>query len=100
MLPCPLHQLQNPLLQGGLILGNNAAGGVVVAAALGRLSHYTCNLLLPSQSLSLIGVSLVPSITLLHVPATDWVIGMPQVDQHFHIPLLLSPYSYSTYRGS
>lgn len=23
-----------------------------------------------------------------------------QAEQHFHIPLLLSPYGYSTYRGS
>ncbi len=26
--------------------------------------------------------------------------GIAQVDQHYHVPLLLSPYGYSTYRGS
>jgi len=26
--------------------------------------------------------------------------GMADPDAHFHVPLLLSPYSYSTYRGS
>jgi 5-hydroxyisourate hydrolase len=26
--------------------------------------------------------------------------GIAAVDQHYHVPLLLSPYSYSTYRGS
>ena len=26
--------------------------------------------------------------------------GVASVDQHYHVPLLLSPYSYSTYRGS
>jgi len=26
--------------------------------------------------------------------------GVADVDQHYHVPLLLSPYSYSTYRGS
>src|SRR5262245_33816715 len=26
--------------------------------------------------------------------------GIAAVDQHYHLPLLLSPYSYSTYRGS
>lgn len=25
---------------------------------------------------------------------------IPHGDRHFHVPLLLSPYSYSTYRGS
>lgn len=26
--------------------------------------------------------------------------GIAQVDQHYHVPLLVSPWSYSTYRGS
>ncbi len=26
--------------------------------------------------------------------------GIADVNQHFHVPLLLSPYGYSTYRGS
>jgi 5-hydroxyisourate hydrolase len=26
--------------------------------------------------------------------------GAAQVDQHYHVPLLVSPWSYSTYRGS
>ena len=26
--------------------------------------------------------------------------GIADGDQHYHVPLLLSPYSYSTYRGS
>lgn len=26
--------------------------------------------------------------------------GMSEPDSHYHVPLLLSPYSYSTYRGS
>lgn len=26
--------------------------------------------------------------------------GIAFADQHYHVPLLLSPYSYSTYRGS
>ena len=26
--------------------------------------------------------------------------GVAFADQHYHVPLLLSPYSYSTYRGS
>ncbi|MGR3759515.1 hydroxyisourate hydrolase [Roseobacteraceae bacterium NS-SX3] len=26
--------------------------------------------------------------------------GMSEADSHYHVPLLLSPYGYSTYRGS
>jgi 5-hydroxyisourate hydrolase len=26
--------------------------------------------------------------------------GIADVNQHYHVPLLLSPYGYSTYRGS
>lgn len=26
--------------------------------------------------------------------------GISQADQHYHVPLLVSPWSYSTYRGS
>ncbi|MFB9886251.1 hydroxyisourate hydrolase [Balneatrix alpica] len=26
--------------------------------------------------------------------------GLAEEDQHYHVPLLISPYSYSTYRGS
>lgn len=26
--------------------------------------------------------------------------GIASADQHYHVPLLVSPYSYSTYRGS
>jgi 5-hydroxyisourate hydrolase len=26
--------------------------------------------------------------------------GIAQADGHYHVPLLVSPYSYSTYRGS
>ena len=27
-------------------------------------------------------------------------VGIDDADQHYHVPLLLSPYGYSTYRGS
>jgi 5-hydroxyisourate hydrolase len=26
--------------------------------------------------------------------------GIASIDEHYHVPLLVSPYSYSTYRGS
>lgn len=33
-------------------------------------------------------------------PYAEVIFTIKDVDQHYHIPLLLSPYSYSTYRGS
>jgi len=40
------------------------------------------------------------------LPATPFLdeiviaFGIDNADQHYHVPLLLSPYGYSTYRGS
>ncbi len=37
------------------------------------------------------------------VPFFDDIViafGIDNADQHYHVPLLLSPYGYSTYRGS
>ncbi|MGB1709525.1 MAG: hydroxyisourate hydrolase, partial [Candidatus Puniceispirillaceae bacterium] len=37
------------------------------------------------------------------VPFLDEIViafGIDNPDQHYHVPLLLSPYGYSTYRGS
>jgi 5-hydroxyisourate hydrolase len=42
-------------------------------------------------------------IALLDPPFLDIVelrFSVSELDQHYHIPLLLAPYSYSTYRGS
>ncbi|EIK67399.1 hydroxyisourate hydrolase [Pseudomonas synxantha BG33R] len=33
-------------------------------------------------------------------PEVPVIFQVKQVDQHYHIPLLLSPYGFSTYRGS
>lgn len=33
-------------------------------------------------------------------PRVDIIFWIQDPSQHFHVPLLLSPYSYSTYRGS
>lgn len=30
----------------------------------------------------------------------ELVFGVARVDQHYHVPLVMSPWSYSTYRGS
>jgi 5-hydroxyisourate hydrolase len=43
------------------------------------------------------GVSL-PEPTFLDVVHLDF--GIAHSDQHYHVPLLCSPWSYSTYRGS
>jgi 5-hydroxyisourate hydrolase len=42
-------------------------------------------------------------IALADPPFLDQVVirfGIADADGHYHVPLLLSPYSYSTYRGS
>jgi 5-hydroxyisourate hydrolase len=42
-------------------------------------------------------------VTLPDPPFLDRValdFGIAHVDQHYHVPLLVSPWSYSTYRGS
>lgn len=43
------------------------------------------------------GVEL-PEPSFLNRVALDF--GVARVDQHYHVPLLVSPWSYSTYRGS
>jgi 5-hydroxyisourate hydrolase len=43
------------------------------------------------------GVSL-PEPAFLEVVQLDF--GIAHADQHYHVPLLCSPWSYSTYRGS
>ncbi|MGF6229476.1 5-hydroxyisourate hydrolase [Inquilinus ginsengisoli] len=42
-------------------------------------------------------------VTLTDPPFLDEVpirFGIAHADQHYHVPLLISPWSYSTYRGS
>jgi 5-hydroxyisourate hydrolase len=43
------------------------------------------------------GVSL-PEPNFLNLVSLDF--GVAHTDQHYHVPLLVSPWSYSTYRGS
>jgi 5-hydroxyisourate hydrolase len=43
------------------------------------------------------GVSL-PEPTFLNQVTLDF--GVADITQHYHVPLLVSPWSYSTYRGS
>lgn len=43
------------------------------------------------------GVEL-PEPNFLNLVSLDF--GVAHVDQHYHVPLLVSPWSYSTYRGS
>jgi 5-hydroxyisourate hydrolase len=44
-----------------------------------------------------IGVSL-PEPNFLNLVSLDF--GIAHADEHYHVPLLVSPWSYSTYRGS
>ena len=43
------------------------------------------------------------SLSIASPPFVDEVVlrfGIAAADQHYHVPLLVSPWSYSTYRGS
>lgn len=40
----------------------------------------------------------LPEPNFLHLVSLDF--GVAHTDQHYHVPLLVSPWSYSTYRGS
>lgn len=40
----------------------------------------------------------LPEPNFLHKVSLDF--GVAHTDQHYHVPLLVSPWSYSTYRGS
>ena len=33
-------------------------------------------------------------------PFVEIAFEVPRADEHYHVPLLLTPYGYSTYRGS
>jgi 5-hydroxyisourate hydrolase len=49
------------------------------------------------------GEYLAARLTLPSPPFLDIIpirFGIASPDQHYHVPLLLSPYGYSTYRGS
>lgn len=43
---------------------------------------------------------LVPSSSVPFVDTVPLRFGIDNPDDHYHVPLLASPYSYSTYRGS
>jgi 5-hydroxyisourate hydrolase len=40
----------------------------------------------------------LPEPSFLNLVRLDF--GVAHTDQHYHVPLLVSPWSYSTYRGS
>ncbi len=49
------------------------------------------------------GTTCAPAVPLPDPAFLDIVpirFGIAAPDQHYHVPLLLSPYGYSTYRGS
>lgn len=43
---------------------------------------------------------LVDGVDILFLDEVPIRFGMEDVNAHYHVPLLLSPYGYSTYRGS
>jgi 5-hydroxyisourate hydrolase len=75
--------------------GRNPDGPLYDNAAL-QAGHYRLSFDVATYFKSK-GVAL-PEPTFLDVVHLDF--GIAHVDQHYHVPLLCSPWSYSTYRGS
>ena len=46
------------------------------------------------------GSRMIPGSTVLFLDEIPIRFGVPDANQHYHVPLLISPFAYSTYRGS
>ncbi|MFM7332669.1 MAG: hydroxyisourate hydrolase [Brachymonas sp.] len=75
--------------------GRNPDGLLYDNASL-RVGHYRLSFDVAAYFKSK-GVAL-PEPTFLNTVQLDF--GIAHADQHYHVPLLCSPWSYSTYRGS
>jgi 5-hydroxyisourate hydrolase len=75
--------------------GRNPDGPLYDNASL-RVGRYRLSFQVAAYFLSM-GVKL-PDPAFLDVVHLDF--GIAHTDQHYHVPLLCSPWSYSTYRGS
>ena len=75
--------------------GRNPGGPLLEGAALGKGTYrlvFEVAAYFRSRGVAL------PEPPFLDVVSLDFGIAQPQ--QHYHVPLLVSPWSYSTYRGS
>lgn len=86
------HLLQEMELNGD---GRNPAGALIDDAALRPGRYRLCFEV--AAYFRARGVDL-PEPPFLDVVQLDF--GIAQADQHYHVPLLVSPWSHATYRGS
>jgi 5-hydroxyisourate hydrolase len=70
--------------------------GMLIANAQWEVGSYRLEFAVDAYFRAL-GVSL-PEPNFLQVVSIDF--GVAHIDEHYHVPLLVSPWSYSTYRGS
>ena len=79
----------SPLLEGDAFI----AGEYEIQFAVGAyLNSFTNESNLPSMSESVAGPQFLDTVVIRF--------GVGNSDEHYHVPLLLSPFAYSTYRGS
>ncbi len=99
-----------PAANVSLLLERFGADGTFWRAGVGATDEDgRCKSLLPDEQPMFAGVykltfSVFPYLKAMHgsgfYPEITIIFEVPDAAQHYHVPLLLSPYGYSTYRGS
>ncbi len=109
---CPAAGMSVKLYTTNLSIDGGAQSTLVIAIALNADGRNPDGLLYDNQSLKVGTYKLVfdvaayfksrsvtlPEPNFLNLVSIDF--GIAHADQHYHVPLLVSPWSYSTYRGS
>ncbi len=109
---CPAAGMSVKLYTTNLSIEGSAQSTLVITIALNADGRNPDGLLYDNQSLKVGTYKLVfdvaayfksrsvtlPEPNFLNLVSIDF--GIAHADQHYHVPLLVSPWSYSTYRGS
>lgn len=109
---CPAAGMSVKLYTTNLSIDGGAQSTLVITIALNADGRNPDGLLYDNQSLKVGTYKLVfdvaayfksrsvtlPEPNFLNLVSIDF--GIAHADQHYHVPLLVSPWSYSTYRGS
>lgn len=109
---CPAAGMSVKLYTTNLSIDGSAQSTLVITIALNADGRNPDGLLYDNQSLKVGTYKLVfdvaayfksrsvtlPEPNFLNLVSIDF--GIAHADQHYHVPLLVSPWSYSTYRGS
>ena len=109
---CPAAGMSVKLYTTNLSIDGSAQSTLVITIALNADGRNPDGLLYDNQSLKVGTYKLVfdvaayfksrsvtlPEPNFLNLVSIDF--GIAHADQNYHVPLLVSPWSYSTYRGS